>query len=480
MTTATQGLGLKQRRGPLDFNRPVTPQLGSEPPRPSSQHSHANMEDFLKRFYGTPAQAPHGPKFRPDTTGWYEHTLVVKLQDQSSKAVPPSRAQAKAKAMARAAAAQVQAEQLEAIAKEERAAAEKVAAGSRAAQDVAEAQAPQATPAAASSTPAATAEVPVAPPRQGSCPIGLLFPGQGSQYVKMLSTVKDLPAVRDMLQQASSILGYDVLQLCLEGPEAKLEETRYCQPAMFIAGLAALEKLRAEKPEAASQFQATAGLSLGEYTALCAAGVFSFEDGLRLVQLRGQAMQDAAGMCKQAMLSVAGLDRAKLAELCAKAASGEGSSDAVCQIANELFPKGFACAGTAEAMAILKDLAEAEGALQAKFLKTSGGFHTALMGPARERLRAALQEVLPRMSSPRHTVFMNTTAEPCPPGTEPRLIVDLLERQLTSPVRWEHCIRAMLQEGITEFYEVGPVRQLKGMMKRIDQKAWSATTNVEV
>mmetsp|Transcript_73013 Transcript_73013/g.158470 ORF Transcript_73013/g.158470 Transcript_73013/m.158470 type:complete len:450 (-) Transcript_73013:59-1408(-) len=442
--------GLRQQTGPPDFNRPVVLQMGSQQPRASSHQSQSNMEDFLRRFYGTPAQAPHGPKFRPDAKAWYEHSLAVTLSDSSSRVVPDSRAKAKAKAMARAASAQVQAE---ALAQEQR-----------------ELVAQAASSAAVERGPSSS---------QGILPIGLLFPGQGSQYVKMLSSVKELPAVRDMLERGRSILGYDILELCLEGPEAKLEETRYCQPAMFIAGLAGLEKLRVERPEAATQFQATAGLSLGEYTALCAAGVFSFEDGLRLVQLRGQAMQDAASMCQQAMLSVAGLDRATLAELCAQAASGEGS-DAVCQIANELFPKGFACAGTAQAMSLLKDLAEAKGALQAKFLKTSGGFHTALMRPAQDTLRSALQEVLPRMKSPTHTVFMNTTAEPCHPGTEPRLIVDLLERQLTSPVRWEHCVRAMLQEGIVEFYEVGPVRQLKGMMKRIDQKAWQGTTNVEV
>merc|ERR1712232_1340094 len=124
-----------------------------------------------------------------------------------------------------------------------------------------------------------------------------------------------------MLSKAEGVLGYDLLQVCLDGPDTKLEETRFCQPAMFVAGLAGIEKLRAEREEASSRFEATAGLSLGEYTALCAAGVFTFEDGLKLVQLRGQAMQEAAAMSKQAMLSVAGLDKPKLAELCAKAAA---------------------------------------------------------------------------------------------------------------------------------------------------------------
>merc|ERR1712032_654937 len=128
----------------------------------------------------------------------------------------------------------------------------------------------------------------------GTVPVGLLFPGQGSQYVKMMSTVKDIPAVQDMLKTADDILGYDVLELCLKGPESKLEETRYCQPAMFIAGLAGVEKLRGEREEAVTRPQVLAGLSLGEYTALCVAGVFTFEQGLKLVDTRGKAMQEAA------------------------------------------------------------------------------------------------------------------------------------------------------------------------------------------
>merc|ERR1719238_2169203 len=120
--------------------------------------------------------------------------------------------------------------------------------------------------------------------------------------------VKDLPAVQDMLGKAKTILGYDVLDLCLKGPEEKLEETRYCQPAMYIAGLAGVEKLRNEREEAVARPQVLAGLSLGEYTALCVAGVFTFEEGLKLVKLRGEAMQECAGMSKQAMLSVAGMD----------------------------------------------------------------------------------------------------------------------------------------------------------------------------
>eukprot|EP00931_Biecheleriopsis_adriatica_P051004 TRINITY_DN2954_c0_g1_i1.p1 TRINITY_DN2954_c0_g1~~TRINITY_DN2954_c0_g1_i1.p1 ORF type:complete len:548 (+),score=162.08 TRINITY_DN2954_c0_g1_i1:94-1737(+) len=310
-------------------------------------------------------------------------------------------------------------------------------------------------------------------------PVGLLFPGQGSQCVKMLSTVKDLPAVKEMLTTANSVLGYDILDICLNGPEAKLEETRYCQPAMFIAGLAAMEKLRLEQEDTVKRFQFAAGLSLGEYTALCAAGVFTFEDGLKLVSLRGQAMQDAAAIGKQAMLSVAGFEKEKLAALCKQAAAKEGPK-AVCQIANELFPKGFSCAGTEAAILTLKELAESGGALQAKVLKTSGGFHTSLMEPAKEKLGKALDEMLPRMQSPKHAVYMNATAQPLMPGADPKEVVTLLKKQLTSPVLWEPSVQAMIKAGVTDFYECGPNKQIKAMMKRISPKVWQTTTNVEV
>merc|ERR1719517_19177 len=136
-----------------------------------------------------------------------------------------------------------------------------------------------------------------------------------------------------MLDDAKDILGYDILDICTNGPEAKLEQTKYCQPAMFIGGLAGMEKLRSEKPDRVEKAKIVAGLSLGEYTALCAAGVLSFEDGLKLVKLRGEAMQDAATTSKQLMLSVAGLEESKLRPLCAEAAKKEGPSG-VCSISN--------------------------------------------------------------------------------------------------------------------------------------------------
>jgi len=316
-------------------------------------------------------------------------------------------------------------------------------------------------------------------PQATTLPVGLLFPGQGSQYVSMLSGVQDVPTVKAMLEKAQTILGYDLLQICLHGPEEKLEQTRICQPAMYIAGLAAVEQLKQTNPDAVSQKQAVAGLSLGEYTALTVAGVFDFETGLNLVKLRGEAMQEAAEASPQSMLSVAGLDRDTLSQMCVESKTSDSD---ICSIANFLFPKGFSCAGSKQAIQNLETKAKAhEDCLQAKHLKTSGAFHTQFMRPAKLKLTKALTEAEPKMETPRCDVYMNVTGKSISAGTPPAEIIDLLSNQLTSCVEWDASMRAMIIDGgIKEFYECGPMKQLKAMMKRIDMKAWQATVNVSV
>eukprot|EP00913_Durusdinium_trenchii_P010976 g10302.t1 len=272
----------------------------------------------------------------------------------------------------------------------------------------------------------------------------LLFPGQGSQYVKMLSEVKDLPSVQEMLSTAHTILGYDILKLCLEGPEETLEQTKHCQPAMYIGGLAAFELLKKEpceeNPKVAEQFQAVAGLSLGEYTALTVAGVMDFETGLRLVKFRGEAMQEAAEASPQKMISVAGLSQQVLEQLCSECRSGP---DDVCQVANFLFPNGFSCA-----------LARGSGAPKSWIDAES------------------------KMKPPNCEVYVNLTGQKIPPGTSVPRIIELLADQLTNCVLWEPAMKAMVNDGISEFYECGPMKQLKAMMKRIDGDAWKKTQNI--
>ncbi|CAE8692636.1 unnamed protein product, partial [Polarella glacialis] len=284
--------------------------------------------------------------------------------------------------------------------------------------------------------------------------------------------------VKDMLQRAEKILGYDLLDLCLNGPEEKLEQTQYCQPAMYVAGLAALELLKQDQPEVAKNRRAVAGLSLGEYTALTVAGVFDFETGLKVVKLRGEAMQEASQATPQMMLSVAGLGQETLERLCKESLSGP---DDICQVANFLFPNGFSCAGSRSAVERLNEKATAtKGCLQSKPLKTSGAFHTKYMSPARDRLMQVLREVEGSLRPPKCDVYMNLTGMKIAAGTPPAEIINQLGDQLTSCVLWEPCMKAMIADGITEFYECGPMKQLKAMMKRINPDAWKNTINIHV
>merc|ERR1712217_711832 len=216
-------------------------------------------------------------------------------------------------------------------------------------------------------------------------PVALLFPGQGSQYVGMIKDDVNLPAVKEMLVIAEKVLGWDPKDLMLKGPENKLADTKFCQPCMFISGMVGLEKMKAsDKKEQFERPQATGGLSLGEYTAICCAGVLDFEECLKLVKIRGEAMQAATELRPQSMCSVAGLDRPTLEKLCVEAAGKGLDKDPVCKIANLLFPGGFTVAGTKNTVDELCKLAMKARALQAKLIKTGGAFHTSLMAPAEE------------------------------------------------------------------------------------------------
>lgn len=308
--------------------------------------------------------------------------------------------------------------------------------------------------------------------------VGLLFPGQGSQYVQMLSDVKDLPGVVAMLHSARQILNWDPLEVCLNGPASQLDSEEFGQPALFIAGAAALERLRRQCPKEAARPAAVAGMGVGEFTALLAAGVLPFEDVLRLVKIRGEAMRDAAANPPQALLSVAGVRRSKLEGFC-KTIQEEAGQGAVCTVAMELFPKGATCGGTRPCIEKLQKMVKENGALQARLVQI-GASHTPLMAPAVPALRAALEEVAPRLRPPTCDMYLSCTGRVVLAGSSPKALMPLLLRQLTEPVRWESCVKGMIAAGIHEFREVGPMKQLKAMMKRIDAGAYERTTNVEV
>jgi [acyl-carrier-protein] S-malonyltransferase len=289
-----------------------------------------------------------------------------------------------------------------------------------------------------------------------------LFPGQGAQSVGMAKELcEKLPAARALFEQARDILGYDLLDVCVNGPAERLNSTAISQPAIFVASLAALELLRAETPELEKEVVAAAGLSLGEYTALVFAGALSFADGLRLVQKRGQAMQEAADATPSAMLAVLGLTPEQVEEICARARPA-----GLMEIANLLCPSNVVVSGTLPACAEVEKIAPTMGAMKTVRLAVAGAFHTTIMKPADDKLATALAEC--QLHAAKIPVWSNVDAAP---HTEPAEIRGLLVRQVVQPVLWEKTIRGLLTAGVTTFVEIGPGRVLAGLMKRIERKA---------
>lgn len=287
-----------------------------------------------------------------------------------------------------------------------------------------------------------------------------LFPGQGSQTIGMGRQLLDtVPEARRLFDQAAEVLGYDLAAVCLNGPAERLNATDLSQPAIFVCSLAALESLRKADPLAVETCAATAGLSLGEYTALVFADALSFRDGLRVVKRRGEAMQAAAEATPSGMVSVLTLDQEKVAELVA-AARGAGHLE----IANLLCPGNTVVSGTRAACEALETLVEGAGGRTMR-LAVAGAFHTALMKPADEALAAVLAEI--DLRPPRVPVWSNVDARP---HSDPGEIRELLVRQVLQPVLWEQTLRNLLADGCDRFVEIGPGRVLAGLLKRVQRK----------
>ncbi|MFZ2602410.1 MAG: ACP S-malonyltransferase [Candidatus Omnitrophota bacterium] len=285
--------------------------------------------------------------------------------------------------------------------------------------------------------------------------VGFIFTGQGSQYAGMGKDLYEtFPESRAVFDKADEVLGLGLKRLCFEGPADKLKTTSISQPAIVTVSIAAFEAFKARhniKPKFA------AGLSLGEYTALIAAGSLSFEDGLKLIRKRGEIMEDAASKCPGKMAAVLGLALGNIKEICASAKA---------EIANINSPGQVVISGRIEAVERAMDLCIEAGAKQVVALEVSGGFHSTLMLEASVELKVVLDTV--GFTAPNIPVIANFTAKSEVSIPE---VKENLTNQMYSSVRWEESMRFMLSEGLVKFFEFGPGKVLKGLMRQIDSSA---------
>jgi [acyl-carrier-protein] S-malonyltransferase len=292
-----------------------------------------------------------------------------------------------------------------------------------------------------------------------------IFPGQGSQAVGMGKALADaFPAARAVFDEVDTALGEKLSATIFEGPADKLTLTQNAQPALMAVSLAAMRVLQQEAGlDLKRDAQFVAGHSLGEYSALAAAGAFSVSDAARLLRTRGQAMQKAVPVGTGAMAALLGLDFGQASAVASEAAQGE-----VCQAANDNGAGQVVVSGHKAAVERAVEIAKIKGAKRAMLLPVSAPFHCALMQPAAEVMADALSKV--QINAPVVPVVANVTAKPL---SDPKEIVDALVKQVTGTVRWRECVESMSGAGVTSFYEVGAGKVLSGLVKRLAPSASS-------
>jgi len=286
-----------------------------------------------------------------------------------------------------------------------------------------------------------------------------VFPGQGSQSVGMLNSVAERPEVRATLQEASDALGEDVAKLISEGPAEALALTTNTQPVMLTAGVAFY---RAWLAAGGAAPKVMAGHSLGEYSALVAAGVISFKDAVPLVRFRAEAMQSAVPVGTGGMAAILGLDDAMVIQVCAEASAASGG---VVEAVNFNAPGQVVIAGASDAVTKACELLKAAGAKRALPLPVSAPFHSSLLQPASEKLKGYLADI--EFKAPTIAVINNVDVQIL---NDPAAIKDALVRQAAKPVRWQETIQAMAQQGVTQVVECGPGKVLAGLTKRINDQ----------
>jgi [acyl-carrier-protein] S-malonyltransferase len=288
----------------------------------------------------------------------------------------------------------------------------------------------------------------------------LLFPGQGAQFVGMGKDIADaVPEARALFRRADEVLGFGLSKICFEGPEDRLTATDISQPAIVVTSLAILAALRATPAGKAIEAQAAAGLSLGEYTALVAAGVLEFDEAVRLTHMRGRFMQEACDAQVSGMVSLLGVDEAQAERICEVARTA-----GIIGPANYNCPGQVVVSGVKAACDRTVEIAESMGAQRAVPLVVAGGFHSPLMTPAREKLAPELKRL--RFQEPKFPVVANVTGDYYSGAAA---AADLLTRQVDGAVRWQQGIQRLIADGFDRFYEIGPGRVLTGLLKRIDR-----------
>ncbi|ESO98207.1 hypothetical protein LOTGIDRAFT_114671 [Lottia gigantea] len=311
----------------------------------------------------------------------------------------------------------------------------------------------------------------------------LLFPGQGSQFVGMGKQLLEYQGAQEIYEAANEILGYNLLDLCLNGPKTELDKTVFCQPAVFVTSIAATQKLQELYPDVLNTCIGSAGFSVGEYAALVYSGVLPFEDALKIVKLRAEEMQKASEVVHSGMMTVFLKNESKLKQAmyaarkyCEEKLEIE---DPVCGVANYISFDCKVIAGNIEALKFIQDNKNLFEIKRTIMVPVSGAFHTPLMQSARQSVVKALKKT--EFSKPLFRVHSNVTAKNYKRSKD---IIDLLGKQIIKPVKWEQTLHVLYArkagENFPQTYEVGPGNQLGTMLKMVNFQAYKNYTNIPV